>query len=128
MKFIKFTESKPNNNEVVFVWFNGYERVMDSVDIAEYSESPDGSYWSCEADGEIFHPDEWCRIVPPSSFTPDDRSYISKRDIDLYNSIPALVEDMQRNPIKTPAYLSLCEVGALFLLSCIALVVYSIIF
>jgi hypothetical protein len=71
MKFVKFSEEKPKNGEYVLIWFYDSGSVESAIDFATFSQSPDASYWSCESDGEIFHPDEWCRIVPPSSFFPD---------------------------------------------------------
>lgn len=62
MDWKNFRDVKPNNNEEVLVWFNG--EGIESVDLLTYSEDANG-YWSCESDGEIFHPDRWCRITPP---------------------------------------------------------------
>lgn len=63
MDWKNFTDEKPYNNEEVLVWFNG--EGVQSAELMEYSEDANG-YWSCECDYEIYHPDRWCRIVPPN--------------------------------------------------------------
>ena len=67
MEWLKFTESRPNNNELILVWFFGENDRKGEPDMMWYSHeygNPEG-YWSCEDEGEIFYPDLWCRIVPP---------------------------------------------------------------